>query len=157
MCISPENETYMKFAIEREIEKLREATDEQLRAYDEESTRKRIAWFHSGRCSSRSLSFADKKEAAYRVLLERFGITAEQTPVVLRNDTKLVFHSQNFCPTLEACQILGLDTRRVCKLYNEHSTDMLVKQIDPGLRFTRNYQRLRPYTAYCEEMILLDV
>ena len=150
------DEAYMKLAIERELEKLKCATEEQLRRYDEKSCRKRLAWFHSERCSSRHFACADTKEAAYRLLLERLNTTEEQAPIVLRDDRKLVFHSQNFCPTLEACKILGLETRIVCKFYNEHSTDMLVKQIDSKLRFARNYTKLRPYSAYCEEMILLE-
>lgn len=28
--------------------------------------------------------------------------------------------------------------------------------IYPGLRFTRNYERLRPHAPYCEEIIRLD-
>ena len=60
----------------------------------------------------------------------------------------------NFCPTLEACKILNLDTRKICKLYNENATDVLIKQIDKNLIFVRNYKKLRPYSEYCEEMII---
>lgn len=69
---------------------------------------------------------------------------------------EIVFHSMNFCPTLEACKILKLDTRHVCKRLNESSTDTLIKQIDCRLSFSRNYNKLRPYTEYCEEMISLS-
>jgi hypothetical protein len=64
-----------------------------------------------------------------------------------------MFHSMNFCPTLEACRILGLDTRHVCRKLNENATNILVKQIDTRLNFSRNYDKLRPYSEYCEEMI----
>lgn len=66
-----------------------------------------------------------------------------------------MFHSQNFCPTLEACKILGLDTRMVCKTVNEGPTDALVKQFYEKLEFGRNYDKLRPYSDYCEEMVFL--
>ncbi len=141
--------------VRKEIKKLRQATDEQLGTYDDASTHRRIAWFQS-EVSLPDLSVGDPKELGYRVLLKRFGITENQAPIVHRDATTLVFHSKYFCPTLEACLILGLDTRTVCKVYNEHATDILVKQIDPGLRFTRNYAKLRPYTPYCEEMISIE-
>jgi hypothetical protein len=59
------------------------------------------------------------------------------------------------CPTLEACRILDLDTRRVCRLYNEGATGELLRQVDPRLVFRRNYEKLRPYAAFCEEIIEL--
>jgi tRNA(adenine34) deaminase len=68
-------------------------------------------------------------------------------------EAEIVFHSANFCSTLEACRILELDTRHVCRLYNEKATQELIRQIDPRLRFSRNYEKLRPQSAYCEEMI----
>lgn len=141
--------------VRQEIEKLRHVTDEQLRIYDKESTHKRVTWYHT-QVSLSDISRHDTKETAYQLLLKRFNITEAQAPIVQRDEKKLVFHSGNFCPTLEACKILELDTRYVCKLYNEHATDTLVKQIDPSLRFTRNYENLRPDTAYCEEMIIID-
>ncbi len=141
--------------IRQEIKKLRNVTVDQLRKYDEASTQQRIAWFQADP-SLPDISGDDHKERSYQLLLMRFNITKDQAPIVHREATKIVFHSRNFCPTLEACIILGLDTRSVCKFYNEQATDMLVKQIDPKLRFTRNYEKLRPYTAYCEEMIITD-
>jgi hypothetical protein len=141
--------------VRQEIKKLRNATDDQLSKYDEESTQKRLTWFQSD-ISSHDISSNDKKEAGYQLLIKRFNITEDQAPIVQRDGKKIVFHSRNFCPTLEACKILGLDTRHVCKIYNEHSTDMLIKQIDSKLRFVRNYEKLRPYTEYCEEMIIMD-
>ena len=76
--------------------------------------------------------------------------------MVMKTDRKIVFHSQNFCPTLEACKILDLDTRVICKEVNEGPTNALVKQISERLEFRRNYEQLRPYCDYCEEMIVLN-
>ena len=33
------------------------------------------------------------------------------------------------------------------------ATDQLVRQIDPKLCFSRNYEKIRPYSPYCEERI----
>jgi hypothetical protein len=76
--------------------------------------------------------------------------------VVQKTDKAISFHSMNFCPTLEACRILGLDTREVCKKLNEGATQDMVRQIDNRLRFTRNYECLRPYSDYCEETIYIE-
>lgn len=140
-------------SVRTEIKRLRNYTRETLAEWNRESAGKRLEWFQTERPLD-DISATDEKERAYRLLLKRFRIPAEQAPIVHRDETKLVFHSMNFCPTLEACRILELDTREICRRYNEGSTDTLVKQVDPGLAFKRNYDLLRPYSGYCEEMIL---
>ncbi len=89
------------------------------------------------------------------MLLAKLGISESEAPVVQRAEGRVVFHSRNFCPTLEACNILGLDTRRVCRLYGEEATDRLIRRLDPRLRFSRNYEMIRPRGEYCEELIEL--
>lgn len=150
------NQPIQRMAIERELERLRCADDAALRALNEDSTRRRVAWFRENAARLALLS-VDPLEAGYRLLLERFGISPEEAPVVSRTDRAITFHSQNFCPTLEACRMLGLDTRHVCKCINEDSTNALLKQMDPRLRFSRNYEKLRPYAPYCEETISLEI
>ncbi len=69
---------------------------------------------------------------------------------------KIVVRWWNECPTLNACQQLGLDTRLVCKaVYHRPVTEML-KQIHPHLSFDRSYTAIRPYTPYCEEIIAIE-
>lgn len=143
-------------AIERELERLRGADDEALQALNEDSTRRRVAWITEHRAEL-SLPADDPLEAGYRLLLLRFGIVPEEAPVVSRSECAITFHSQNFCPTLEACILLGLDTRHVCRCINEESTNALLRQLDPRLRFSRNYEKLRPYAPYCEETISLEL
>lgn len=138
--------------IQREIRRLTGATDQRLQEYDEQFSERRIAWYKA-ECTNQSTAGHDLLEIAYRVLLRKLGVQEEQAPVVRRNESEIVFHSMNSCPTLEACKVLGLDTRRVCRLYNEKATDVLVRQIDPRLRFSRNYERIRPYCDSCEESI----
>lgn len=139
--------------VRAEIERLRGTDDAALDALNAASTMRRLQWFESIR---ETVDLSDGPvTAAYRLLLRRFGATAEELPVIHHSDNKIVFHSMNFCPTLEACRILGLDTRLVCRRMNENSTDALVKKIDRRLSFSRNYDKLRPYTPYCEETIQL--
>lgn len=142
--------------VREEIKKLRNASDQTLERYNEESTFKRLEWYRKERPDA-SLEVDDPIEKGYRLLLMRLGIQETDAPIVKKERRRIVFHSRNFCPTLEACKILQLDTRRVCKLYNEGSTNELIRQIDSKLCFTRNYEKLRPYTEYCEEMIEFEL
>lgn len=143
-------------AVRIEVDRLRGASDRRLAEYDADSARRRTEWFRSCREQFSFLQAEDVLLAGYHLLLARFRITPDQAPVLHRNEHTLVFHSRNFCPTLEACRQLGLDTRTICRKLNENATDALLKQLDPRLSFARNYEKLRPYTAYCEEMILLN-
>jgi tRNA(adenine34) deaminase len=141
--------------VRSEIKRLRNANDESLRELNADSIRRRTQWFkeHQG---SIAVDPQDLLNSGYHLLLERFHITEKEAPVIQKTEREIVFHSLNFCPTLEACKILGLDTRYVCKRLNESSTDHLLKLLDSRLSFTRNYDCLRPYTEYCEEMVRLS-
>jgi hypothetical protein len=75
--------------------------------------------------------------------------------IVERAPTRLVSRWWNPCPTLDACQKFGLDTREVCRKAYDQPVQVFLSRIDPRLRFERNYDALRPHTPYCEEMITL--
>ena len=137
------------------IKKLRQISPEKLALLSDELTAKRIAWYQRIQSQLR-FDTHNPVECGYRLLLQKLEIAAEEAPVVLKTANRIVFHSQNFCPTLEACRILDLDTRMICKQLNEGPTDALVKQLNPRLEFRRNYQKLRPYCEYCEEMVVLE-
>ena len=141
-----------QMAIRAEMARLEHADEKALDDLCADSEARRLRWFSENR---EPFDFIgnDLLLSAYSLLLRRFGITPEDAPVVSSTDKELVFHSKNFCPTLEACVLLGLDTRHVCQRMNERSTDLLIKQLDKRLTFSRNYEKLRPYAAYCEEMI----
>ena len=141
--------------VQWEIERLRNADEHALCALNKDSVQHRTAWFEENRSRFAFLS-GDPLDAAYRLLLARLGIPPEEAPIMRKSDTMIVFHSMNFCPTLEACNILGSDTRYICKHLNEDATNRLIQKIDPRLRFSRNYEKLRPYSPYCEEMISLE-
>lgn len=117
--------------------------------------RSRLDWIERNRENISGKLEGTDPEKAYRLLLIRLGISEDEAPIVYKTDEKLVFHSCNFCPTLEACILLGLDTRIICRGLTEKPTDRMIKKINPRLRFTRNYNHLRPRCSECEEMIIL--
>ena len=128
------------------------ATEERLIEYNKQTAARRLEWYRREKPNLR-LGGGDAAQQGYRLLLLKLGISESEAPIVRQDKGVVVFHSTNFCPTLEACRILGLDTRWVCRLYNEGATDQLIRQIDPGLRFSRNYELIRPHSGYCEERI----
>lgn len=141
--------------VRHEINNLRAATDDDLRALNADSIARRTAWYSENSAILRT-EHCTLLEAAHHLLVTRFHAAEEEMPVVAKSEKQITFHSMNFCPTLEACKILRLDTRHVCKLLNEDSTNRLVKNIDRRLRFSRNYTSLRPYTPFCEEFISIE-
>jgi tRNA(Arg) A34 adenosine deaminase TadA len=142
--------------VRREIAKLRNANDETLSQLNMESAAKRTQWFKENKEQFEFLN-SDLLLSGYKLLLKRFNITQDQAPITAKSDSQIVFHSKNFCPTLEACKILNLDTKKICKKLNENSTDTLLKQVSPQLCFSRNYAKLRPHSDYCEESISIKM
>ena len=119
-------------ALKNELTRLRGASNIQLSQYGKDLATKRVAWYKTHAEAALEVE-GDLLEKAYRLLLRKLKIKEHDAPILKRTRKELVFCSKNYCPTLEACKILGLDTRKVCKLYNEKATDALVKQIDSNL------------------------
>ena len=141
--------------VRNSIDQLRDADKKKLEALAEDLSKKRSRWYaEHGHCPV--TDGEDILHAAYRVFLKKLGISEDQAPIVRCDETHIILHSCNYCPTLEACKLLGLDTRFVCKHLSEKPTTDLIRQIHPKLRFSRNYERLRPHSDYCEEMIILE-
>lgn len=94
----------------------------------------------------------------YRWFYEKYlGVSVpEDGEIVKLSDKRIVSRWWNPCPTLEACKKFGLDTRVVCKKAYHQPVQAFLMQLHPGLRFGRNYECLRPHTAYCEEIIFLE-
>jgi tRNA(Arg) A34 adenosine deaminase TadA len=138
------------------IAELRGLDDQQAALLTERLSQKRLSWYDTQK-NNGNLYRGPLLEEAYRLFLAKLSISEEEAPIVSRKPKRLVIHSRNFCPTLEACKILGLDTCRVCAQITEAPMDRLLKQLDPRLGFSRNYNAIRPNTHYCEEFIsLLD-
>jgi hypothetical protein len=116
---------------------------------------KRLAWLEKNlpRITRTSNPFMD----GYRLFYEEYLYVAipEHGEIVEQSPTRLVTRWWNACPTLEACQHLGLDTRRVCRRVYHQPVQLMLSRIHPGLVFVRNYEAIRPYTPYCEEGFVL--
>lgn len=119
---------------QRRVEWIREHLDEMLAKYDG----------------------LNPEEQAYRIIFfDHMGINPGHSKMVRISPTKIKIESHNFCPYLEACQQLGLDTRFVCREIGEPSLQEMLKIIHPNLRYNRNYQNIRPKNRFCEEYIEL--
>jgi hypothetical protein len=95
-------------------------------------------------------------EQAFEIFyFKHLGLDPRDVEVVERTPHRIICRWRNFCSVLEACKLLGLDTRIICRRVYEKPGKVLLKRIDPQLAFSRNYERIRPYADYCEEIIEL--
>jgi hypothetical protein len=85
------------------------------------------------------------------IYLDHLHIRLEDLDVMMENGRRLVIRCRNWCPYLEACNRLAIDTRVVCRRINHDCFVLLAQFIDPRLSYTRNYELLRPHGSYCEE------
>lgn len=117
---------------------------------------KRSAWLKANR--EGVMDENDPVTEGYRWFYEKYlGVAApEDGEIVEHTQKRIVMRWWNPCPTLEACNKLGLDTREVCKKAYEKPVQEFLKHINPRLRFNRNYVNIRPHAAYCEEIIELE-
>jgi hypothetical protein len=94
----------------------------------------------------------------YKLFYEHYlGLSIPRDGVMVEaTESRWVTRWWNRCPTLEACCELGLDTREICRKVYHKPVQAFLERIDPRLRFARNYGALRPYAAYCEEIISLS-
>jgi tRNA(adenine34) deaminase len=98
-------------------------------------------------------------EAGYEWFYEKYLRVSvpKDGEIVEYSENRMVMRWWNPCPTLEACQKLGLDTREICEKVYQRPVQEFLKRINPKLRFSRNYDNIRPYAAFCEEIIELEV
>lgn len=138
-----------KLKIEREEKRLKKFTFNEMEA---ETAQKRISWFKKNYQSAKVIP---SPQRAYELfLLEYLGLSEKEVPITLDTESEIEWLSYNRCLTLEACKKLKLDTRIICRRIYEKSTQAFMSQINPQLRFLRNYQEIRPYSPYCREMII---
>jgi hypothetical protein len=117
---------------------------------------KRLAWV--ARVRAQLETSGDALQDGYHAFYERYlNVAAPQDgEIVERSERRIVMRWWNPCPTLEACKALGLDTRQVCAKAYEAPVQAMLSAIDPRLRFRRNYDAIRPYARYCEEIIEIE-
>jgi tRNA(adenine34) deaminase len=138
--------------VRRQVEQLRACAGD-YRSLHEALLRKRLAWWEANR-QGLDLRGPLPRQAYTLVLLVYMGLDPLEVPVVYEDDRTIIWRSTNFCPTLEACRRLGLDTRSVCRAATEGSVQAMIARLDPRLRFSRTYGAgIRPYAAFCEERI----
>lgn len=82
-----------------------------------------------------------------------FEVDNQDIEITRKNERLITTRWRIYCPVLEACEILNLDTRVVCKRAYERPAQEFLCKISPRLRFFRNYEQIRPYAEYCEETI----
>ena len=130
--------------------------DEALSCLERCVIEKRAAWLKAnfGEVEIES----DPVNAGYEWFYEKYLRVSvpKDGEIVEHSGNRMVMRWWNPCPTLEACQKVGLDTREICKKVYQRPVDEFLKRINPKLRFSRNYNNIRPYAAYCEEIIELE-
>ena len=110
----------------------------------------RMAWWEGHARASHP-----SPRAGYEALvLGSLGVAQDQVVVRSENDAAIFWERRDPCPTLAACESLGLDTRMVCRRVCEKPAQALLSHIDPRLRFVRDYARLRPRGSCCREGIV---
>ena len=142
-----------QIAIGRKVEQLRKIKDGTLdvRELADLITQKRLAWLRGNRSLlSGDLGLA---EAACRLLFIDEMQVSEGVIVTRISENAVRIESRNFCPYLEACQRLGMDTRYVCKEIGEPSIVAFFQEIDPTLSFRRDYDKIRPHNDCCVEYL----
>jgi tRNA(adenine34) deaminase len=134
----------------------RQITALSRRPYQEiaaETVQKRTEWYEA-RVKSIGRKIPPTPRAAFELFFfEYMGVPTEDLQVVSEGPTHITWRSTNPCPTLQACQALGIDTRLVCREIYESSTQAFFYLIDLRLRFSRSYEEIRPYASYCLESI----
>lgn len=121
-------------------------------------TERRVNWIraHLGKMLKKYEGLSPEEQAYHIVFLEHMRINPKHSNVVRVSPGRIRIESYNFCPYLESCCHLNLDTRFVCRAIGEQPFQRMIEIINPNLRFSRNYDNIRPYNCdFCEEYIEL--
>jgi hypothetical protein len=117
-------------------------------------TKRRVNWMGKNQQTLRNDRSLNIDELAYNIIFfDHMNINPEFSRIKRISPNKIQICSYNFCPYLEACGILGLDTRIICKEIGEPSIQKMISLINPNLKFSRDYNHIRPYTPFCKEYI----
>lgn len=153
------SETEQK-AIEEKVKQLRKVKQGSLSSQElaDLIIQRRVSWIREN-LDEMLEKYKDltPEEQAYRIVFfDHMKINPEHSRMVRVSPRKIKIESYNFCPYLEACRELDLETRFVCREIGEPSMQRMMEIINQNLRFSRNYQNIRPYNgAFCEEYIEL--
>ncbi len=140
-------------AIEKKKKQLQQVIDGTLLAQElaEQITKRRLKWLER----NRHLLQEDLPlpEAAYRLIVYEHMNVRDGVGIEMVSANLLKAEARNFCPYLEVCRELGLDTRYVCKKIGEPSLVASFQKINPRLHFSRDYDKIRPYHDCCVEFV----
>ncbi len=116
-------------------------------------SRRRIVWMQSHKNEIlEKYKGMPLEEIAWRaVAFDHMHIDPSGSIMTRVSDKKIRVDSYNFCPYLEACMQLELDTRHICKEIDEVCIQKMIEILDPRLKFSRNYNNMRPHSDFCEE------
>jgi hypothetical protein len=115
--------------------------------------KKRKEWYEKNK-NKLDLQGTDVRKA-YNLLLKKLEINEKEVPIIYESETKITWRSYNWCPVLEACKVGNYFTKEVCKKGWENPTQEFIQLINSSLKFSRNYDKIRPDSQYCEESIEL--
>lgn len=151
------SETEQK-AIQEKLEQLRKVKDGILSIQEltDLITQRRVNWMkeHKDEILAKYQGLPLVEIAWRAVCFDNMHINPADSRMTRISDKKIRIDSYNFCPYLEACKQLGLDTRYICKEI-ESSVQKMNEVLDPRLKFSRNYVNIRPHSNFCEEYLEL--
>ena len=153
------SETEQK-AIQEKLEQLRRVKEGTLSPQElaDLITQRRVGWIrqHLDEMLTKYRVLSPEEQAYRIVFFDHMKINHKHSRMVRVSPVKIKIESYNFCPYLQACSQLGLDTRFACRKIGEPSIQAMIDIIHPNLRFSRNYANIRPHNgAFCEEFIEL--
>ena len=126
-----------------------------LRLLEQFVMEKRLAWLKENRGRIKRVK-GPPLDRAYKIFYEmNQRLDPQEMKIVKKDENTLITRWFNYCPVLEACRSLGLDTREICKKVYHRPNQVFFSKINSRLRFNRNYKKIRPYAPYCEEVITL--
>jgi len=115
-------------AIEEKLEQLKKVKDGTLTPQElaDLITQRRVLWFEENKNAvlSKYHGLPDEEKAYRIIFFDHMKINPEYSKMARLDKGKIRAESYNFCPYLEACRKLGLDTRFVC-MEGTHFLDRL--------------------------------
>ena len=112
---------------------------------------RRVRWFEENK---KKLKLTGKSlQDAYNIMVERLKIL-DDAEIYMSGDKSITFKTVKPCPVHEACKILGIDSKRICKAVCENSATEFLKKIDPKLNFVIEHKKDGPeeYTVETIEL-----
>ncbi|MCS7105873.1 MAG: hypothetical protein NZ942_00955, partial [Candidatus Aenigmarchaeota archaeon] len=96
-------------------------------------TKKRLNWLDKNKCRLRLKG--NLLDLAYKIFYKEYlGLSSSDGRIVEKTENKLVTRWRNFCPVLEACKVLKLETKEICKKVYDKPTQKFLEKIHPRLR-----------------------